>query len=175
MDPLTDFEALYTATYADLLRFVQRRTDRHLAEDAVAEAYVVVWRRWADLPRDPGDARAWVHGVARQVLLNVQRGDRRRRALGVRLADARSVTDGDQDAAALRIDVARAWDRLTEVHQEALALSALDGLTAPQAGQVLGISPVAYRLRLSRARRALRAHLQLTAPTASERTTCDVS
>jgi RNA polymerase sigma-70 factor, ECF subfamily len=33
-----------------------------------------------------------------------------------------------------------------------------DGLDAPRAARVLGISPVAYRLRLSRARKALRAH-----------------
>jgi RNA polymerase sigma-70 factor, ECF subfamily len=60
---------------------------------------------------------------------------------------------------AQQIDLAAAWNLLSEVHQEALALAVLDELTAPQAAVVLGISPVAFRLRLSRARRALRAHL----------------
>lgn len=37
-------------------------------------------------------------------------------------------------------------------------MSVWDGLDAPRAARVLGISPVAFRLRLSRARKALRAH-----------------
>jgi RNA polymerase sigma-70 factor (ECF subfamily) len=45
------------------------------------------------------------------------------------------------------------------VHQEAIALAVLDGLTAPEAALVLGISPAAFRLRLSRARRSLRRHI----------------
>lgn len=54
---------------------------------------------------------------------------------------------------------AAAWRQLPTTHQEALALTAWDGLTAPQAAAVLGITPTAYRLRLSRARRALRTGL----------------
>lgn len=51
-------------------------------------------------------------------------------------------------------DLARAWNRLTAAHQEALSLTCWDGLTGAEAAIVLGISPVAYRIRLSRARRA---------------------
>jgi RNA polymerase sigma-70 factor (ECF subfamily) len=66
--------------------------------------------------------------------------------------------DLDPDLLAQRLDLAEAWTRLSAVHQEALALTVWDGLDAPRAALVLGISPVAYRLRLSRARKALRAH-----------------
>ncbi|HEY5178833.1 MAG TPA: sigma factor-like helix-turn-helix DNA-binding protein, partial [Dermatophilaceae bacterium] len=52
--------------------------------------------------------------------------------------------------------------RLTAVHQEALSLAVWDELTGPQAAMVLGISPVAFRLRLTRARRALRHHVEFT-------------
>lgn len=58
-----------------------------------------------------------------------------------------------------RVDLTRAWRLLSAVHQEALALAVFEGLRAPQAAAVLGISPVAFRLRLSRARRVLRLHL----------------
>lgn len=44
--------------------------------------------------------------------------------------------------------------------REQRALSALDGLTTPEGAAVLGISSVAFRLRLSRARRALRRHVE---------------
>jgi RNA polymerase sigma-70 factor, ECF subfamily len=171
MDPEAAFARFYEATYADLLRFVQRRARRDHAEDVVAEAFTVVWRRFADAPHDPGDRRAWTFGIARGVLLNAERGAQRRAALGVRLAEAEPVGPDASELAAARVDVARAWVLLSEVHQEALALSVLDDLPAPQAAAVLDISPVAFRLRLSRARRALRALLT----TAPERTTCDVS
>lgn len=46
------------------------------------------------------------------------------------------------------------------MHQEAIALAVLDGLTGPEAALVLGISPTAFRLRLSRARKSLRRHLE---------------
>lgn len=37
------------ATYADLLRFVQRRAGPSPAEDVVADAFMVVWRRLDEL------------------------------------------------------------------------------------------------------------------------------
>lgn len=155
------FRSLYEAVYPDLLRFVQRRVRPDRAEDVVADAFLVVWRRLDELPRPHDDARAWIFGITRNILLNNHRGEQRRRALGVRLADATSFTpDGaDTEGVVSRVDLGRAWRRLSEMHQEALTLAVLDELTAPQAATVLGISPVAFRLRLSRARRALRLQL----------------
>lgn len=154
------FRSLYEAVYPDLLRFVQRRAPAH-AEDVVADAFLVVWRRLEELPPAHDDARAWIFGVARNILLNDHRGEQRRRALGVRLADAPTVPSADAatEAVVSRVDLSRAWRRLTEIHQEALALAVFEELNAPQAAAVLGISPVAFRLRLSRARRTLRLHL----------------
>jgi RNA polymerase sigma-70 factor (ECF subfamily) len=48
---------------------------------------------------------------------------------------------------------------LSAAHQEALSLSVWEGLTGAQAAQVLGISAVAFRIRVSRARRLLKHHL----------------
>lgn len=159
-DPERAFRSLYAAVRPDLLRFVQRRAHPDHAEDVVAEALLVVWRRLDELPTDPEDARAWVFGVTRNVLLNHRRGAQRRQALGVRLADDPGAVEGDAaDAVVHRVDLARAWRLLSEVHQEALGLAVFEQLPAPQAAAVLGISPVAFRLRLSRARRALRLHL----------------
>lgn len=155
------FTALYEATYADLLRFAQRRVPATHAEDVVAESFLVVWRRLADLPPERDDARAWLFGIVRGVILNTHRGAERQHALAVRLADIRpsSTADIDADLVARQIDVSRAWQRLSPVQQEALALTVLDDLSAPQAAAVLGVSAIAFRLRLSRARRALRLHL----------------
>lgn len=161
-DPRAAFAALYEHAYGDVVRFAQRRVGPEHGEDVAAEVFLVAWRRVSELPGAPDDARAWLFGVARHVMLNRRRGDDRRRALEVRLAADGGATDrtGDgADAVARRVDLARAWRRLSAGHQEVLALTVLDGLDAPRAARVLDISPVAFRLRLSRARRALRAHL----------------
>ena len=166
------FRRVYRETYPDVLRFVSRRVHASHAEDVVADAYLVVWRRLPDLPHDPGEARAWIFGVARNTLLTNQRGDRRRLALAVRLADTHDLAPPalDPDVVARRLDLAAAWPRLGTVDQEALALAYWDGLTSTEAATVLDISPVAFRLRLTRARRHLRRHLDLverTSPTCS--------
>lgn len=155
------FRTLYERAYPDVLRFVQRRAHRDHAEDLVAEAFLGVWRRLDEMPTGHDDARAWLFGVARNVLLTSHRGEQRREALGVRLAEAAPLRPDEAgvDGVVSRVDLARAWRLLSAAHQEALALAVLDDLRAPQAAAVLGISPVAFRLRLSRARRALRLHL----------------
>ncbi|NCT90350.1 sigma-70 family RNA polymerase sigma factor [Cellulomonas sp. APG4] len=151
------FADLYDATYADVLRFVQRRAGPGRAEDVVHEAFLVAWRRLDDVPPRPDDARAWLFGTARRCLLNDRRGEARRDALMVRIATAPSSAEQlTADDVARHVDLAAAWRRLTADEQEVLALAVWEDLPSPQAGRVLGISAVAYRLRLHRARRRLR-------------------
>src|SRR3954469_24139288 len=159
------FRDIYDAAYVDLLRFVRRRVHPSHAEDVVGDVMLVAWRRLDDVPADVSAARAWLFGVARKTLQNTRRREGRREAVAVRLADARwGLADrgNDPDLVALQADVAAAWPRLSASEQETIALAALDGLSAPEAAVVLGISPTAFRLRLSRARRRLRHHLDRT-------------
>lgn len=160
------FRTLYEATYADVLRFVARRVHPSHAEDIASEAFLVAWRRFDEIPA--GDAaRPWLFGVARHVIQNTLRGERRRQALAVRIADAGVAPVAlDTDLVAQRIDLVAAWRRLSPVHQEALALALWDDLSSADAARVLGITPVAYRLRLSRARWAIRRELEMSVPTA---------
>lgn len=123
----------------------------------------MAWRRLDDAPKVPDHLRPWLFGIARHCLLNARRGQGRREALAVRIAQtapAFAVTgEHDADVVAQRIDLAAAWRRLSEIHQEALSLSVFDGLISPQVAHVLGITATSYRLRLLRARRALRRQL----------------
>ena len=162
------FRALYDAVYVDLLRFARRRVHPTHAEDVVGDVMLVAWRRLDDVPADPSAARAWLFGVAHKTLQNARRREGRQDAVAVRLAEtAPTSTHANQspEAVANKVDIAAAWPRLSAVHQEAIALAVLDGLTAPEAALVVGISPAAFRLRLSRARRSLRRH---TEPTLSD-------
>ncbi|MET7280428.1 RNA polymerase sigma factor [Kribbella sp. NPDC005582] len=154
------FVALYEATYADLVRFAQRRVPDGQAEDTVAEAFLAAWRRLDDAPAQLPQARAWLFGIVRNTILNSHRGARRQRAVAVRLAEvATTWRPDDAELVARQVDLARAWERLSAVHQEALALAVIDDLPGREAAAVLGITSVAYRLRLSRARNALRGQL----------------
>ena len=161
-------ERLFRSCYADLVRFAVRRCEPDRAEDVAAEGFIVACRRREDLPVELGDARAWLFGIARRILLAEQRGYARGRALRIRLeSEPREVATQHEDGTLALIDLRSAWERLTSLHQEAIALTALDGLSGPEAARVLGVSPVAFRLRLMRARRALAAHLD--SPAASDR------
>lgn len=153
------FRELYDSAYVDLLRFACRRVGPVQAEDVVGEAMLIAWRRLDDVPADLSGARAWLFGVARKTIQNSRRREEKHGAVAVHLAHEQTRTDsGGQftEFVLNRVDLAVSWPLLSVAHREAIALSVLDGLSAPEAAAVLGISATAFRLRLSRARRALR-------------------
>src|ERR1700753_2519155 len=81
------FESVYAASQAAILGYALRRTaSPDDAADILAETFLVAWRRLDDLP-DGEDARLWLYGVARRVLANYYRGERRRTALAGRLRE----------------------------------------------------------------------------------------
>jgi RNA polymerase sigma factor (sigma-70 family) len=153
------FEAVYAAHRGPILGYVLRRTDNpDDAADVIAETFLTAWRRLEDMPRDP-QARLWLYGVARRVLANHHRGERRRSALADRLrADlAAEYRPAEFDGGQTRI--AEAFRRLPAGDRELLALSAWEGLGYGQIAVVLGCSRNAVRLRLFRARKRLAAEL----------------
>lgn len=161
------FRALYGETYEPVLRFVRRRLglDRQAgADDVLAEAFLIAWRRLEDVPTREGEALPWMYAVARNCLLNAHRSGQRQDALAVRvmtLAPPPDSTDFPTAEANLRMDLAAAWQTLTAGDQEVLALALFEDLTSRHAARVLGTTAAGYRMRLSRARRALRLCLDL--------------
>jgi len=157
------FEAVYAAHRGPILGYVLRRTDNpDDAADVIAETFLTAWRRLEDMPRDP-QARLWLYGVARRVLANHHRGERRRSALADRLrgdlgADlAAEYRPAEFDGEQARI--AEAFRRLAAADRDLLALRAWEGLDHGQIAVVLGCSRNAVRLRLFRARKRLAAEL----------------
>src|SRR3954454_9000582 len=159
------FREIYDAAYVDLLRFVRRRVHPTHAEDVVGDVMLVASRRPDEAPAALSSARAWLFGVARKTLQNTRRRDDRHDAVAVRLADVRhgaAEAGLHPDLVAHRVDIAAAWPLLSALHQEAIALSVLDGLTAPEAAALLGISSTAVLPWVSRARRTLRHRVDST-------------
>jgi RNA polymerase sigma-70 factor (ECF subfamily) len=130
------------------------------AADVVAESFLVAWRRIEDAPTG-ADARPWMFGVARRVLANARRGERRRLALADRLrTHLTDVVPPPDDSGS---DVVRALGGLSEDDQELLRLVAWEELARDEIAIVLGISRAAVRVRLHRARRRLAEQLEALA------------
>lgn len=159
-DPEPAFRELFAEAYDDLLCFVERRIHPTVADDVVAETFLTAWRRFDDVPESLDEARAWLFTTAHHILRNRQRSDQRQRNLALRiLREPGGAGVAEADTVAARVDLTRAWQRLTPADQEVLTLTVFEGLTGSQAAGVLGISRPAFSLRLLRARRRLRQHL----------------
>lgn len=158
-----EYEAMYREHYPDVLRFVARRAEPAQADDIVGETFLTAWRKRTELP---AEVRPWLFSTARNSMLNAGRGRRRRQALAVRIAERPDPGHDPAPHVDARLDLAEAWKKLSAGDQEALALVVWDGLSDVQAADVLGCSPSAYRMRLSRARARLRELLQLAVPAA---------
>ena len=160
--PEEQFEALYRANARPLLGFALRRAARpEDAADVVAETMLVAWRRIEDVP-DGDEARLWLYGVARHVLANSRRSIHRRDRLGERLRrDVGRLVDPDLAAGVtVSLELRQAFAALGADDRELLQLTAWEGLGAQEIATMLGLSPVAVRSRLHRARGRLRRELE---------------
>jgi len=143
------FERLYRACYEDLLRYAVRRTGRpETAADVVADTFLVAWRRFDDIPS--GNGRAWLFGVARNVLANQHRAERRSTDLAVRLRH--ELGGAIVTAPEAFAEISAAFATLNAADQELLRLVAWEGLSAEELAVALDCSPNAARIRLHRAR-----------------------
>ena len=134
------YEALYAEHRACVLGYVLRRTDStHDAADVIAETFLVAWRRLDDAPTG-ASARLWLYGVARRVLANHRRGERRRTQLAERLRGELARWDAPEAPSGELADLAAAFGSLADGDREVLALEAWEGLSAGEVAAVLGCS-----------------------------------
>jgi RNA polymerase sigma-70 factor (ECF subfamily) len=152
------FSQLYRAQAGAILSYTLRRSgSREDAADAAAETFLVAWRRLGEVPVG-GNERLWLYGVARRVLANQDRAARRHSRLGERLADSlRTELATHKGPSGEAAQLMRAMAKLGEEDRELLLLVAWEELSPSEAAKVIGISPLAARSRLHRARRRLRA------------------
>jgi RNA polymerase sigma factor (sigma-70 family) len=153
------FETVYREQHGPILGYVLRRTDNpDDAADVLGEVFLTAWRRLDELPAGV-EARLWLYGVARRVLANHRRGQRRRTALTERLRDDLAASYRPPEFTGELGQLADAFRRLPAAERELLSLAAWEGLDNGQIATVLGCSRNAVRIRLFRARRRLSAEL----------------
>ena len=152
-----DFEDLYRATYPRVLAYARSMASPEDADDAVAEAYAIAWRRQHDIPR--GAELGWLIGVTRRVLANARRSGRRAGALHALLDLQPKAAGLDRPSACTTGELRDALLELSPLDREAVVLTAWFDLSSADAARALGITPAAFRMRSARARRRLRAAL----------------
>jgi RNA polymerase sigma-70 factor (ECF subfamily) len=148
------FAAHHGEIYAYLIRMLR---DPELAADLTQDAFVKAYRNY-DALQKPENARAWLYQIAHRVALDHIRRQKIIRFLpwtgeshGAAPSAERLVMD-----AHLSGDLARALERIPERQRAALLLAELHDLTGLELAAALGVSHVAARALLTRARESLR-------------------
>ena len=150
---MTAFEEFYEDTIDTVTSYVLRRCDSSGAQDVISETYVIAWRKHAHTAPNP---IGYLLLTARRVLDRTRRGQASRQVTAERLYRLMSHSGPSaEDVALRRREIADALAALAEVDREALLLTAWDGLSSAEAGDVLGLSAGAVRIRVHRARQHL--------------------
>jgi RNA polymerase sigma-70 factor (ECF subfamily) len=148
------------------------------AQDAVQDALLSAFQ---NLPRFEGNARlsTWLHRITVNASLMRLRSKKRRREDAIEellprfaedghhAAPVQSFAAGTDDAVAsaqLAAIVRGAIDELPESHRTVLILRDIEGLDTAEAAEALGIGADAAKMRLHRARQALRTLLEKRLP-----------
>jgi len=165
-------EALFAKHHGEIYAYLVRMVrDPDLAADLTQEAFVKAYRAYDALEKGE-NARAWLYQIAHRVALD----DIRRRKI-VRFlpltGDGRgSSPSAERVAMDLRLSgpLARALARIPERQRAALLLAEVHDLSGTELATALGISHVAARALLTRARESLRQALaaERTAEAAAE-------
>lgn len=151
---------LYRDHAREILGYALRRcADAEDAADVLAETFLVAWRRHLEIPSNR-EARLWLYGTARRVLANQRRANQRRQHLAARMREDLRRRLPAQSLQKEEGGLLRALAAMREADRELLMLIGWEELTPGEAARVLGISSIAARSRLHRARRQLKALLR---------------
>lgn len=151
---------IYQRHATAVFRFLARRVGPAAAEDLLSEVFAAaVGARLRAWSHDSGSALPWLYGIAG----NVVRSHRRRGSPRLLSTEA-TVVDWDEvdarlDAVARRAELRTALDALTDGERDVLLLVAWEGLAPAEAAEALGITPLAARSSLHRARTRAQAAL----------------
>jgi RNA polymerase sigma-70 factor (ECF subfamily) len=159
------FERFYRRYVDAVTRFMARRVgDPHTVADLTAETFLAVLDSAHTFRPGRGSEIAWLYGIARNVVSSERRRvaretERDRRFSGRRLLESDDIArlEDKLDAESAGKRALAALEGLPEGERAVLELIVVDQLTVTEAATALGIRQVTARVRLYRARKALRA------------------
>jgi RNA polymerase sigma factor (sigma-70 family) len=144
--------------YGLALRIVR---DQALAEDAVQEAFLAVWRTAGSFRADRAKASTWILTLVHRRAVDVVRREERRRAQplaeGIEEADERALpADEEIELSDRRRLVQEALRRLPDDQREALELAYYGGLTQSELAERLSVPLGTIKSRMFTGLRRLR-------------------
>ena len=142
--------------------YLCRRAGRQVADDLFGDVFLEAFRSRSTYDRRWTDARPWLYGIARHVLLSYWRKSPRPAGwLEAAVTDPWPDVDDHLVAESRRPELERALEFLTENEREVLLLFAWERLSQPEIAVVLGLPQGTVRSRLHRARAVMREHVAI--------------
>jgi RNA polymerase sigma factor (sigma-70 family) len=160
-----DFAGVYERHFPEIHRYIAGRLGRDAADDIAADTFVIALRNRDGFDASRGTVRAWLYGIATNLVARQQRAERRRYRALARVG-VRDVADGPEErvvswvaAEGLQPRIAAALARLSREERDVLLLVALADFSHEEISQALGIPYGTVGSRLNRARKKIRTTL----------------
>ena len=150
------FTELFERHFDDIYRYLAFRVGEGMAEDLAAETFARAFAGRRRFEPDRGSARAWLFGIARNLIRDHRRDEHREMETWRRAnADQLSYAADDSARLAERLRLRTAFASLRTEWREVVLLLAVGGLSYEEAAAVLRIPLGTVRSRYSRARTQL--------------------
>jgi RNA polymerase sigma-70 factor (ECF subfamily) len=171
------FAVLFDRYADDIHRYAARRVGVEVADDLMAEAFVVAFQRRRRYDVSRPQARPWLYGIATNLIGEHRRAEARRlRAMSRVAVTAPDEAGGDSEPVAEQVAarvsaesargaLAAALAKLPPRYRDVLLVIAWGDLDYAEAAEALGIPVGTVRSRLHRARGRLRDALGGSDPT----------
>jgi RNA polymerase sigma-70 factor (ECF subfamily) len=166
-----------SAAFAELINRFERTAlavaygclaDASTASDVTQEAFLRAWQRLGEL-KEPERFGAWLTRIVRNLAADHVRRRPFQQVENMDMLDGiepcRIDPGADIDRAEMRNRIDQALNSLDDTTRCAVVMRYYDGLPSKRIGEMLGLSPAAVDMRLSRARSELREKLAWADPT----------
>jgi RNA polymerase sigma-70 factor, ECF subfamily len=154
----TFIEELFALHHGEIYAYVFRMVrDADIAADFTQDTFIKAYKAQDSL-EDRAKARAWLYQIAHRVVLDEMRRRRIVRFLPWTGESHGAAPSAEHLAMEMRLSapLARALARIPERQRAALLLAEVNDLTGLELAETLGVSHVAARALLTRARESLR-------------------
>ncbi|WP_231618473.1 RNA polymerase sigma factor [Nonomuraea sp. SBT364] len=162
------FGALFDRHHEAIHRYVHLRLGASAADDIAAETFLRAFRSRARYDLCRPDARAWLYGIASNLVAGHQRAEARRYRALARSAEVTDVVSHDEhvtqrvSAAVMRPRLTAGLAALPPRDRTVLLLAVCAELSYDEIAEALGIPRGTVGSRLNRARRKLRSFIDNT-------------
>ncbi|MDN4609586.1 RNA polymerase sigma factor [Arthrobacter burdickii] len=162
------FGELYDRHGPDIYRYAARRAGDFVAEDVMAETFLIAFEGRFDFVGSTGAVRPWLFGIATNLLRRHHRAEERVLRALVKLGgrvedpDFLGAVDERLDAPGNQARIARALQGLPAIDRDAILLLAWADLSYEDIATATAVPLGTVRSRINRARRKLRVNLTLS-------------